>query len=142
MVGSSGKRYKAQRPATTADEIIRWATPVTAFQRTAIRNHELAGETIRTGQRVGHFYDAANFDDAVFEEPYRFNIGRTPNPHVGVGGGGVHYCTGASLAHHVLGRISPIARSGRDLFQQLKEIPPRTMYGRNPAQNVVGGQPQ
>lgn len=92
------ERFKAERPATTADEIIRWATPVTAFQRTATHDHELGGETIKAGQRVGLFYGSANFDEAVFADPYKFDIGRNPNPHVGFGGGGVHYCIGASLA--------------------------------------------
>ena len=66
--------YKAQRPATTADEIVRWATPVVSFQRTALADTELAGVRIAKGQRVGMFYSSANFDTEVFDEPERFDI--------------------------------------------------------------------
>ncbi|GAA4864801.1 cytochrome P450 [Saccharopolyspora rosea] len=90
--------YKAQRPATTADEIVRWATPVVSFQRTALADTELAGVRIAKGQRVGMFYSSANFDTEVFDEPERFDITRDPNPHVGFGGTGAHYCLGANLA--------------------------------------------
>lgn len=92
------EKYRAERPDTAADEIVRWATPVTIFQRTALRDTELGGVAIRTGQRVGMSYSAANFDPEVFDEPYRFDIGRDPNPHLGFGGGGPHYCLGANLA--------------------------------------------
>jgi len=90
--------YKKQRPVTAADEIVRWATPVTSFQRTALADTELSGVTIKKGQRVVMFYRSANFDEEVFEDPYTFNILRDPNPHVGFGGTGAHYCIGASLA--------------------------------------------
>ncbi len=90
--------YKKERPATAVDEIIRWATPVSAFQRTANRDTELAGVQIKEGQRVVMSYRSANFDEDVFEDPYTFNILRDPNPHVGFGGTGVHYCIGANLA--------------------------------------------
>jgi cholest-4-en-3-one 26-monooxygenase len=90
--------FKAERPLTAVDEIVRWATPVTVFQRTATRDTELGGQLIKKGQRVGMFYRSANFDDAVFENPERFNIMRDPNPHVGFGGTGAHYCLGANLA--------------------------------------------
>jgi cholest-4-en-3-one 26-monooxygenase len=90
--------YKRDRPATAADEIVRWATPVTAFQRTAVADTELSGVPIKAGQRVVMFYRSANFDEEVFEDPYTFNILRDPNPHVGFGGTGVHYCIGANLA--------------------------------------------
>ena len=90
--------FKAERPETAADEIIRWGTPVTVFQRTALADTELGGERIRQGQRVGLFYRSANFDEEVFTEPERFDIGRNPNPHLGYGGYGTHYCLGANLA--------------------------------------------
>jgi cholest-4-en-3-one 26-monooxygenase len=90
--------FKAQRPETAVDEIVRWATPVTSFQRTATKDVELGGQLIRKGQRVGIFYRSANFDDEVFESPEEFNILRSPNPHVGFGGTGAHYCLGANLA--------------------------------------------
>ena len=92
------ERYKAERPQTTADEIVRWATPVMIFQRTALEDTTLGGVDIANGQRIGISYSAANFDPDAFDAPERFDIGRDPNPHVGFGGGGPHYCLGANLA--------------------------------------------
>jgi cholest-4-en-3-one 26-monooxygenase len=90
--------FKAQRPKTAADEIIRWASPITAFQRTARADTELGGVHIKKGQRVVLFYRSANFDEEIFDDPFRFNILRNPNPHLGFGGTGAHYCVGANLA--------------------------------------------
>src|SRR5215467_9752655 len=90
--------YKAERPHTAVDEIVRWATPVTVFQRTATRDVELGGQAIGKGQRVGLFYRSANFDEEAFDHPERFDVLRSPNPHVGFGGTGAHYCLGANLA--------------------------------------------
>jgi cholest-4-en-3-one 26-monooxygenase len=97
--------YKRERPESAADEIVRWATPVTAFQRTALVDTELGGAQIKKGQRVVMFYRSANFDEEVFDEPDKFNILRTPNPHVGFGGSGVHYCIGANLARMTINLI-------------------------------------
>jgi len=90
--------YKRERPVTAADEIVRWATPVTSFQRTALEDYELSGVKIKKGQRVVMVYRSANFDEEVFDDPFTFNILRDPNPHVGFGGTGAHYCVGANLA--------------------------------------------
>jgi cholest-4-en-3-one 26-monooxygenase len=90
--------FRAERPDTAADEIVRWATPVTVFQRTALADTTLGGQQIRAGQRVGLFYRSANFDEEVFGSPERFDIRRSPNPHLGFGGTGAHYCLGANLA--------------------------------------------
>jgi cholest-4-en-3-one 26-monooxygenase len=90
--------YKATRPQTAVDEIVRWATPVTAFQRTATRDTVLGSQEIKKGQRVGLFYRSANFDEDVFDHPERFDVLRDPNPHLGFGGSGAHYCLGANLA--------------------------------------------
>ncbi|MFE4697204.1 cytochrome P450 [Streptomyces sp. NPDC056738] len=90
--------YKRERPKTTAEEIVRWATPVVAFQRTATQDTELGGQRIRKGDRVGIFYSSANNDPEVFENPEVFDITRDPNPHLGFGGGGPHFCLGKSLA--------------------------------------------
>jgi cholest-4-en-3-one 26-monooxygenase len=90
--------FKKERPATAADEIVRWATPVTSFQRTALEDTELGGVQIKKGQRVVIVYRSANFDEDVFDDPFAFNILRDPNPHVGFGGTGAHYCIGANLA--------------------------------------------
>jgi cholest-4-en-3-one 26-monooxygenase len=90
--------FKRERPITTADEIVRWATPVHCFQRTALQDVELGGVTIREGQRAGLFYSSANYDEEVFDNPFQFNILRDPNPHLGFGGNGAHFCIGANLA--------------------------------------------
>ncbi|MET0473868.1 MAG: cytochrome P450 [Mycobacterium sp.] len=90
--------FKRERPGTTADEIVRWATPVTSFQRTALEDTELDGVRIKKGQRVVMMYRSANFDEDVFDDPYTFDILRDPNPHVGFGGTGAHYCIGTNLA--------------------------------------------
>jgi cholest-4-en-3-one 26-monooxygenase len=90
--------FKRERPETAADEIVRWSTPVVVFQRTAKEDVELGGQLIKRGQRVGLYYAAANFDPEVFENPYTFDIKRDPNPHLGFGGTGAHYCIGANLA--------------------------------------------
>ncbi|HLK01071.1 MAG TPA: cytochrome P450 [Streptosporangiaceae bacterium] len=90
--------FKRERPETAPDEIIRWATPVTAFQRTAICDTELSGQLIKKGERIGLFYRSANFDEQVFDDPTTFSVLRSPNPHLGFGGMGAHYCLGASLA--------------------------------------------
>ncbi|MEV0636013.1 cytochrome P450 [Streptomyces sp. NPDC050619] len=90
--------YKRERPATAAEEIVRWATPVNSFQRTATQDTELGGKQIKKGDRVGLFYASANHDPDVFENPDTFDITRDPNPHLGFGGGGPHYCLGKSLA--------------------------------------------
>jgi cholest-4-en-3-one 26-monooxygenase len=90
--------FCAERPVTAVDEIVRWATPVTVFQRTALADTTLGGQPIKAGQRVGLFYRSANFDEAVFGQPQRFDILRSPNPHLGFGGSGAHFCLGANLA--------------------------------------------
>jgi cholest-4-en-3-one 26-monooxygenase len=90
--------FKRERPNTAVDEIVRWATPVHCFQRTALTDVELGGVTIREGQRAGLFYSSANYDEDVFDNPFRFDILRDPNPHLGFGGNGAHFCIGANLA--------------------------------------------
>jgi cholest-4-en-3-one 26-monooxygenase len=90
--------FKKERPETAIDEVIRWATPVNVFQRTALNDVEIGGVQIKKDQRVGIFYGAGNFDETVFDDPYTFNILRDPNPHLAFGGHGAHYCIGANLA--------------------------------------------
>ncbi len=90
--------WKKERPSTMMDEVIRWASPVTSFQRTALEDIELGGVQIKKGQRVGLFYASANHDDDVFTDPFTFDITRDPNPHLAFGGHGAHYCIGANLA--------------------------------------------
>ena len=91
--------FKEQRPLqTAADEIVRWATPVMHFQRTATEDTELSGQKIKKGDRLAIHYWTANRDPKHFENPHEFNILRDPNPHIGFGGGGPHFCLGRSLA--------------------------------------------
>jgi cholest-4-en-3-one 26-monooxygenase len=90
--------FRRERPATAADEIVRWATPVHCFQRTALADTAIGGVTVREGQRAGLFYSSANYDETVFKDPFRFDITRDPNPHLAFGGNGAHYCIGANLA--------------------------------------------
>ncbi|NLT31096.1 MAG: cytochrome P450 [Propionibacterium sp.] len=92
------EKFKAERPETAADEIIRWASPVMSFHRTATEDTVLGGQDIQKGQRVVMLYASANFDEEVFDDPTTFDITRSPNPHVAFGGTGPHYCVGANLA--------------------------------------------
>ena len=87
-----------ERPAGMVDEVIRWATPVNVFQRTAIDDIEIGGQLIKAGQRVGMFYASGNHDEEVFTDPHTFDITREHNPHLAFGGHGAHYCIGANLA--------------------------------------------
>jgi len=113
--------YKRERPETAADEIVRWATPVVVFQRTAMADTSLGGVEIQAGQRVGMFYSSANFDPDVFEAPERFDILRDPNPHVGFGGTGAHYCLGANLARMEINLIFNAIADHMPNIQQVAE---------------------
>jgi cytochrome P450 len=84
--------------ATAVDEVLRWASPVLYFARTATRDTCLGGLEIGAGDRVVLWYPSANRDESVFADPFRFDIRRNPNPHVSFGGGGPHHCLGAHLA--------------------------------------------
>jgi len=81
-----------------AEEIVRWVSPVNMFRRTAARETEIGGQPIAEGDKVVVFYSSANRDEAVFAAPQEFDVGRDPNPHVGFGGGGPHFCLGRHLA--------------------------------------------
>jgi cytochrome P450 len=83
--------------ATAIDEMIRWSTPVKHFMRTATVDYDIRGTTVKAGEDVLLSYWAANHDEEVFENPFSFDIGRTPNKHLAFGFG-VHYCLGAMLA--------------------------------------------
>ncbi len=83
---------------TAPDELVRWASPATYFRRTATRDFELHGKTIRQGDKVLFWFVSGNRDEEAFENPYRVNVLRTPNRHVGFGQGGPHVCLGMWLA--------------------------------------------
>ena len=83
---------------SAVEEMIRCATPVIRFGRTATADTELGGADIAEGDAVVMYYESANRDQSVFQDPEKFDIMRNPNPHVGFGGGGPHFCLGAHLA--------------------------------------------
>jgi cholest-4-en-3-one 26-monooxygenase len=83
---------------SAVEEIVRWVSPVNMFRRTANRDTELGGQRMAEGDKVVFFYPSANRDEDVFTAPQVFDIGRDPNPHVGFGGGGPHFCLGRHLA--------------------------------------------
>ncbi|WP_067701086.1 cytochrome P450 [Nocardia jejuensis] len=115
------KLYRDQRPRTAPDEIVRWGTPVTVFQRTAVEDVELGGQSIRAGDRVGLFYSSANFDEEVFRNPFDFDVLRDPNPHVGFGGTGAHFCVGANLARL---EIDLMFNAIADAMPEITEVAP------------------
>jgi cytochrome P450 len=80
------------------EEFVRWASPVLTFRRTTTREVQLHGETLPAGEKIVLFYHSGNRDADVFDDPWRFDVARNPNRHLGFGGGGPHYCLGASLA--------------------------------------------
>ncbi|MFG1859095.1 cytochrome P450 [Actinomadura geliboluensis] len=90
-------RDKPELMPFAVDEMIRWVTPVKEFMRTATRDYELRGTTIREGDAVLLSYPSANRDEDVFDDPFTFDVGRDPNKHLAFGFG-VHYCLGAALA--------------------------------------------
>jgi len=120
--------YKSSRSATAGDEIIRWATPVTVFQRTAINDVVVGGQPVAAGERVGMFYASANFDEDVFTDPFRFDITRDPNPHQAFGGHGAHYCIGANLARLEVNLIFDALAEQAPGIRQLGE-PRRLRHG-------------
>jgi cholest-4-en-3-one 26-monooxygenase len=132
--------FKKERPLESAvEEIIRWATPVIQFQRTALSDYEIGGQTVRKGDRVAIYYSAANRDDTALDSPDSFDIKRSENDHVAFGGGGPHFCLGANLAratvrimfNEIADRMPDIHPTGpprplRSMFiNGIKEIPVR-----------------
>jgi cholest-4-en-3-one 26-monooxygenase len=83
---------------SAAEEVVRWVSPVNLFRRTATRDTEIGGQAVAEGDKVVVFYSSANRDEDVFADPEIFDIGRHPNPHLGFGGGGPHFCLGRHLA--------------------------------------------
>ncbi|ORV42793.1 cytochrome [Mycolicibacter engbaekii] len=94
-----------RRIGTAVEEFVRYATPVMTFRRTAATDYELGGQTIRAGDKVAMFYSSGNRDEQVFDQPDRLDLSRDPNPHVGFGGGGQHYCLGTHVARAQLRAI-------------------------------------
>jgi len=86
------------RAQSATDEIVRWASPVMYFRRNVTRDTVLRGQEIKEGDKVSMWYISANRDEDVFDRPFEFDILRSPNEHVGFGGGGPHHCLGMNLA--------------------------------------------
>jgi len=86
------------RAQVATEEIVRWASPVMYFRRNVTRDTELRGQHLEAGDKVSIWYISANRDEEVFDRPFEFDILRSPNEHVGFGGGGPHHCLGANLA--------------------------------------------
>ena len=121
----------------TVEEMLRWASPVMNFRRTAMQDVELGGKQIKAGDKVVIWYIAANRDEQMFPDPFTFDITRTPNEHVAFGGGGPHFCLGANLARmeinvmfeEILNRLddiemtAPPARLRSNFINGLKHVP-------------------
>lgn len=103
---------------TAVEEMLRWVSPVVHMRRTATRDTVLCGRDIRAGDKVVMFYGSANRDDAVFDEPHRFDIGRRPNDHIAFGGGGPHFCLGAHFARIEIDALL------REILTRLPDIEP------------------
>ncbi len=120
------------RIGPAVEEFVRWGTPVLTFRRTARKDAEIRGQKITAGEKVVMFYHSANRDESVFADPYVFDILRNPNPHVGFGGGGAHFCLGSNVARTQL----------RAVFDQLLHRLPRLTVCGEPeylAGNFING---
>jgi cholest-4-en-3-one 26-monooxygenase len=118
--------------AGATEEILRWASPVMYFRRNVTRDTELRGRKIAAGDKVSIWYVSANRDEEVFDDPFRFNIERSPNDHIAFGGGGPHFCLGSSLARMEI----------RVLFEELARRVPgvRALADPQPLRsNFIGG---
>jgi cytochrome P450 len=102
--------------ATGVDEIVRWGTPVIWMRRTVAQDTVLGDEELHPGDKVILFYNSANRDEDVFADPYTFDVRRNPNPHIGFGAAGPHFCLGAHLARQEIGVMF------RQLFERLPDI--------------------
>ncbi|GAA2803653.1 methyl-branched lipid omega-hydroxylase Cyp124 [Kitasatospora paracochleata] len=107
--------FEAHLP-TAVEEVVRYSTPIIQFRRTLAVDHELNGAHLAKGDKVVLFFGSANRDEAVFTDPETFDITRSPNPHLGFGGGGPHFCLGAYLARQEMKTLY------RELFTRLPEI--------------------
>lgn len=121
------------------EEILRWASPVMFFRRNVTKDTVIRGQQIKAGQKVSIWYISANRDEAVFADPFKFDIQRAPNQHVAFGGGGPHFCLGASLARLEMSimfeelvkrvesveRTGPVKRLRSNFINGLKHLPVR-----------------
>ncbi len=101
---------------TTVEEIVRYASPVVWMRRTLTQDYVLSGHEFHEGDKIIMYYGSANRDEAIFADPDRFNVLRDPNPHVGFGGPGPHFCLGAHLARR------EITLMFRELYTRLPDL--------------------
>ena len=126
------RRPRRARSTGATEEILRWASPVMYFRRNVTKDTELRGQEIKAGDKVSIWYISANRDEDVFDDPFTFDIRRDPNPHIAFGGGGPHFCLGATW---------PAWRSGV-LFEELAKRVPRSSSSAPPDRlrsNFIGG---
>ncbi len=117
---------------TATEEILRWASPVMYFRRNVLQDTELSGTEFKKGEKVSIWYCSANRDEDVFEDPFRFDVLRSPNDHLAFGGGGPHFCLGASLARmEIKVLFEELARRVPHLTRQSPADPLRS--------NFIGG---
>jgi cytochrome P450 len=98
------------------EEIVRWASPVIYMRRRVVEDTEVGGQPMKAGDKVAMWYASANRDEAHFADPYRFDLSRDPNPQVGYGAGGPHFCLGANLARR------EITLAFREMFEQVPDL--------------------
>jgi cytochrome P450 family 142 subfamily A polypeptide 1 len=116
------------------EEMLRWVTPIQNMMRTVAEDTDVAGHRFRAGDRLLLMYPSANRDEDAFEDPFRFDVARDPNPHVAFGGRGAHHCLGSSLARLELRvMFEELLRRVPDLELTSDEPPPL-----RPANFVVG----
>jgi cytochrome P450 len=110
------QRDFAKLAPTAVEEIVRWATPVIHFRRTTTRETEIGGQKIGAGEKVVLWYCSGNRDEAVFADPHRFDLRRSPNEHVGFGGPGPRFCLGAHLARREIELVF------KQIFERLPDL--------------------
>lgn len=108
---------------TAVEEIVRWASPLIFMRRNLTEDIEMRGISMKAGDKVSMWYASANRDETKFADPYRFDVTRNPNPQIGYGAGGAHFCLGANLAR----------REIRVLFDELRLRVPEIVAIAEPA---------
>ena len=108
---------------TAVEEIVRWATPVIFMRRNLTQDVDMCGIKMKAGDKVSMWYNSGNRDEAKFDNPWLFDVTRDPNPHIGFGGGGAHFCLGANLAR----------REIRVLYEELRRQIPDIVAVEEPA---------
>ncbi|HEX5267188.1 MAG TPA: cytochrome P450 [Acidimicrobiales bacterium] len=132
---------------TAVEEIIRWASPVMYFRRNVTEDIEYKGHQLKAGEKVSIWYASANRDEDVITDPFKFDVGRNPNPHVAFGGGGPHHCLGSNLARmevkhfyaELIKRVAKVEAVGKPALLRsnfiggIKHLPVRFHAGKVPA---------